>query len=339
MQIFVSDLDEKTQAASAHKDKFVLNNDRRSNSRKPMVIQCIACNGQHTARLGRLPIFTADILGGPLNGNFDAGSMYRCLDCSLMFRAPAPSGDLLASYYEHLSSDEHWQQTDREVWREIRGSLKHVPQRSILDVGCFRGDLLEYLGDDWERFGIEPSADARAVAESRKITVLADTIESLSDTGRQIGAITLVDVIEHLPRPLDALRKLSKMLLPGGQLIIFTGNTAAWSWRFAGLYYWYSAMPEHVAFFNPQWFEWSAAQLGCRLGLVRRLCYEPAPARARLDESLKNIAYATYRRMENIPPLQKVLARLPLINRVGKWQSCWWTSARDHILVVLTKDS
>jgi SAM-dependent methyltransferase len=275
----------------------------------------------------------------PLDGQVEAGSMYRCLDCSLQFRAPAPSQEALVKYYGGLSSEECWQHgPEREVWREIKKVIQHAPERSILDVGCFRGDLLNYLGKEWQRFGIEPSIDARDVAQARGIKIIADNIESLPDTEQQFGAITLVDVMEHLTRPLDALHKLAGLLKPGGQLVIFTGNTAAWSWRFAGLHYWYSAMPEHVAFFSPKWFAWATPKLRCRVSLVHRLRYQPAQFSTRLDEALKNVAYFSYRRLESLTAPNGVISRLPVLNRIGKWQSCWWTSARDHILVVLTKE-
>ena len=304
-----------------------------------MDYSCIACDSQRISCLGALPVFTQDFLGAPLDDQVDAGSMYRCLDCSLHFRAPAPSQEALADYYGGLSSDEWWQhEPDREVWREIKKVIARAPEHSVLDVGCFRGDLLDYLGNEWQRFGVEPSRHARLAAESRGIKIVGDSIESLPVTRQQFGAITLVDVMEHLLRPLDALRKLVSLVKPGGQIVIFTGNTDAWSWRFAGVHYWYSAMPEHVAFFNPKWFEWSAPKIKCRVSLVRQLRYQPTPIRTRLDEALKNIAYVTYRRLETSAAPVRVVSRLPVLNRIGNWESCWWTSARDHILVMLTKE-
>ncbi len=305
-----------------------------------MSYSCIACESERVSCLGRLPLFTQDFLGAPLNEGVDAGSMYRCALCSLQFRAPAPSHEDLMRYYEGLSTDGCWQhEPDREVFKEIREVIQNAPERAILDVGCFRGDLLNYLGDQWDRFGVEPSKQAREVAQSRGIRIIADDVDSLQDTGQQFGVITLVDVMEHLPKPLDALRKLGGLLKPGGHLVIFTGNTRAWTWRFAGLHYWYSAMPEHVAFFSLPWFEWVARELNYQVSVVRRLRYSPAPLSTRIDEVLKNAAYVTYHRLQRWPVLREVLSALPMINRIGRWESCWWTSARDHLLVVLTKDA
>ncbi|HEX8292436.1 MAG TPA: hypothetical protein VF570_11810, partial [Pyrinomonadaceae bacterium] len=111
----------------------------------------------------------------------------------------------------------------------------------------------------------------------------------------------------------------------------------ALSWRLMGVRYWYCAMPEHIAFFNPAWFRWAAARLGCEVASVTRLAYSPSDLRTRLDESAKSFAYLAYHKLRGWPVLSRVLPALPVLGRVGAWESCWWTSARDHVLVTLTK--
>lgn len=303
-----------------------------------MSLSCIACGGPHLKNLGPLPNFTRGLRGQPPGEGGAQTSLYACADCTLRFRVPVPTDEELMSYYGSLSGDEWWRyEGEREVWHHIRDALSDAPGRSVLDVGCFRGDLLKFLGDGWELFGVEPSEDARREAESRGVRIIAESLDGLGGEARSFAAVTLVDVIEHLPRPLEALRTLVGLLAPGGRLVIFTGSTDAPSWRFARQHYWYCAMPEHIAFFRPSWFAWAAPRLGCEVGAVRRLSYSPAGLRTRLDESLKNIAYATYHRLEGWPGVGRVLPSLPVLGRVGAWESCWWTSARDHILVTLVK--
>ena len=298
---------------------------------------CIACDSTRVSRVGALPVFTPDWLGTPFDESTAGTSLYRCQDCKLHFRAPATSESELADYYSALASDDWWQHgEEREVWREIKKILESAPGRRVLDVGCFRGDLLSYLGDDWERFGVEPSSDARKVAESRGIRIVGSSVEGL-ESNQKFDAITLVDVIEHLPRPLESLQKLVNMLTPGGLLVIFTGNTQAWSWRFAGRHYWYSALPEHVAFFQPAWFRWAAPKLNCQVRSIHRLPYEPASMSRKLDEALKNVAYVTYQRLTDSGLLGSALPKLPIVSRIAKWNGAWWTTARDHILVTLVQ--
>ena len=304
-----------------------------------MDVSCIACGGLRLKDLGRLPNFTAGLQGQPPGEGGAVSSLYACADCTLRFRVPVPTDEELMSYYGSISEDGCWHyEGEREVWRHIREALRDAPGRTVLDVGCFRGDLLKFLGDEWETFGVEPSADARREARARGVEVIAESLDELKGERRRFAAITLIDVIEHLPRPLEALRTLSRLLMPGGRLVIFTGSTDAWSWRFAGPRYWYCAMPEHIAFFRPSWFSWAAPRLGCELASVRRLAFSPSSLRTQLDEALKNVAYATYHRLEGWPMMSRVLPSLPVVGRVGTWESCWWTSARDHVLVTLTKD-
>jgi SAM-dependent methyltransferase len=300
-------------------------------------VACLACSGRRVERVGRLPSFVAGQIRRREGGE-DEDWLYRCLDCTLRFRWPLPTEQELLDYYSGLCGEEWWQnEAEREVWARIKSELEAAPEKTVLDVGCFRGDFLNYLGAGWRRFGVEPSADARRVAEERGIKVIADSLDALDEEGPRFGAITLIDVIEHLPRPLESLRRLERRLLPGGRLVIFTGSTDALSWRLAGTDYWYCAMPEHIAFFRPSWFSWAAPRLNCRYELLGRMAYKPAPLRTRIDEALRNTAFIASRRLSRRPRLGATLGRLPLAGRIARWDSCWWTSARDHVLVSFAK--
>jgi hypothetical protein len=274
-------------------------------------VACVACDSHRLIRRGPLPVYTSDFLGRDLDSDIDPGTLYECENCAIRFRAPQPTEDELMKYYQGMDVAECWQHgPEREVWRYIKEEVQDVPERSILDVGCFRGDMLSYLGNGFERFGVEPSKEAGREAERRGVTLIADRIESLSDNGPRFGAITL---------------------------IIFTGSTDALSWRLAGLDYYYSAMPEHVAFMRPSWFYWAASKIGCDVVSIRRLRYQPLSWWKRLDESLKNLSYITYHQLQRAPFVSTILSQIPFVRRVGQWQGSWWTSAKDHIFVVLTK--
>ena len=211
------------------------------------------------------------------------------------------------------------------------------PERSILDVGCFRGDLLEWLGPGWDRYGIEPSASASSVAAARGIRMLASSIDDPALSLPRLGAITLLDVIEHLPRPLEALRRLAAALVEGGRLVILTGDTDALSWRISGTLYWYSAIPEHVTFFNRSWFRWAAPHLSCSVGTTRRLAHDPASAMRRLADTGYNLAYLVSRGLTHSGGIGRHIAGLPGLNRLRRFDFAWWTSAKDHVLVELVK--
>ena len=298
-------------------------------------VACAACDSRNLISWGRLPVNSADFLGSALDSGIDPGILFECRNCTLRFRAPRPTEEQLLAYYHRMDVTQCWQHgPEREVWRYIKQELDHIPQPSVLDVGCFRGEMLGYLGDGLERFGVEPSREAALEAQRRGVTVIGESIESLSEIGRRFGAITLIDVAEHLPRPLDSLKRLTRLLLPGGKLIVFTGSTDALSWRLSGLDYYYSAMPEHVVFMRPSWFRWAASKMNCDIASIRRMRYQTSSRLKQIDEGLKNLLYIGYHRL---PFFSTILSKLPLLKRIGQWQGCWWTSAKDHILVIMTK--
>lgn len=263
--------------------------------------------------------------------------LWLCESCDLRFRNPIPPAATILNRYTGLRADEHWHTGIRPIWPRVRSVIMKSPERSILDVGCFRGDLLEWLGPEWDRYGIEPSASAATAAAAKGIRLLGSSLDDPALCLPRLGAITLVDVIEHLPRPLDALRRLAAALIEGGRLVIFTGDTDALSWRISGTLYWYTAIPEHITFFNPFWFRWVAPRLSCSVGTMRRLAHDPAPAMRRLADTAYNLAYLVSRRVQGSWGVGRHAASVPGLTRLGRFDFAWWTSARDHVLVELVK--
>jgi hypothetical protein len=186
--------------------------------------------------------------------------------------------------------------------------------------------------------GLEPSLAARAIAEANGVRVLGSAVENLDASGSRFGAATLIDVAEHLSDPMGALMRIVARLERKGLLVVFTGSTDSWSWRLAGIDYWYSALAEHVTFFCPGWFAWAAPRLGCTIKSVSRWSSNPRDLRSRMWETIANAAILSQRRLERRPATRWLAARLPFWRRLGSHRECWWTSARDHILVVLRKD-
>ena len=92
---------------------------------------------------------------------------------------------------------------------------------SILDFGCGDGDFLfacELFG--FQGVGVEFAASR---SQRRKVDFfpsLAAMEEEIGD--RQFHAVTLFEVLEHLPDPLGTLHELAKFLPPGGVLVLET---------------------------------------------------------------------------------------------------------------------
>jgi len=67
-----------------------------------------------------------------------------------------------------------------------------------------------------------------------------------------VGVIHLFHVIEHLPDPVDVLRKLADTLEPGGAIYGQTPNIAAWDCRLFGPYWSQWHVPRHLVLYTPE---------------------------------------------------------------------------------------
>jgi SAM-dependent methyltransferase len=260
-----------------------------------------------------------------------------CRSCGYRFvHPPIPDDRLLECYRQ--TPQHHWG-TEVELAEERYYARKrelieqHAPGRRILDFGCYDGGFLHYLGGSWQRFGIEPSPGAAAIAESRGVTMLGPTVESLGPRSVEpFDAIVAFDVIEHLGEPVQTLQLLSQMLRTGGIMLIETGDTGSPHFRRVGKLYPYCALVEHVGFFGRD----SVAEAGIRAGM-RLAHFEPSRHSTTVDSGfpfgwLYDSAYWTLRAARAV--------RLPLParwRRMAQGPVPRPLSARDHFLAVLRK--
>jgi SAM-dependent methyltransferase len=225
---------------------------------------CPSCGNRALKRFGRLPDayhFCDREFAEPVN----QGNLYGCKDCGLWFRYPClGEADLSGLYSE---AKEHlWSCRGNEKpkeWTLIREKINALAGDGgkILDVGCFRGDFLNFLEGRWEKYGIEPSLHAARVAQSVGVNIIGKSVDQLDKSGMFFDVIVMLDVIEHIPNPFKAISVAADHLTPGGLIIILTGRTDCLLWRlFRNLYY-YAAMPEHVSFLSPRYVKYLADSL------------------------------------------------------------------------------
>ena len=112
----------------------------------------------------------------------------------------------------------------------------------LLDVGCGAGLAAEALARLGHRVtGIDLAAAALAAARRHagqtdaSVTYRRATAADLVAEGRQFGAVTALEVIEHVADPAMFLGELARLMLPGGQLFVSTLNRTARSFIVAKL--------------------------------------------------------------------------------------------------------
>lgn len=115
---------------------------------------------------------------------------------------------------------------NRAIWlREILGSIP--PKSRILDAGA--GELrnqplcahLNYVSQDICEYDGSGNQQGLHTGSwnTQKIDIICD-ITSIPEPDASFDAILCSEVLEHLPDPLAALREFSRLLKPGGTLIL-----------------------------------------------------------------------------------------------------------------------
>lgn len=96
--------------------------------------------------------------------------------------------------------------------------------RMMLDVGSATGDMLALAAErGWDVQGIELSEWAAAEANSRGIPTMCGSLPDPALADESFDAVTLWDCIEHLADPLSVLEDVSRVLRPGGMVVVTTG--------------------------------------------------------------------------------------------------------------------
>jgi SAM-dependent methyltransferase len=161
--------------------------------------------------------------------------------------------ELDAAYGEAASEDYVEEEAGQRegARRQLERIERHVSRGRLLDLGCWVGFLLAEARDrGWETTGVEPSEFASAYARDRLgLDVRTADLLGAQLPERHYEAVVLGDVIEHLPRPAEALDRIAGLLAPGGVLALALPNAGSALARAMGRRWW-SVIPTHVQYFT-----------------------------------------------------------------------------------------
>lgn len=231
--------------------------DRRD--RKQRLAACIVCGGTRF-----VPMASARL-----------ANLCQCAQCGLRLLRPQPTTEQLAqvyddSYYETFGylcgrEDAFRRMKQASSERRLRRAERLVPCGRLLDVGSGVGDLLVAgRRRGWDVEGIEPNEFARGQADRVAPGVsFAGSLEQFDAPDGTFDLVTMLDVIEHLRRPDEAMRRVRAMLRPGGALIVTTPDASCLQARLLGPR-WVHYHPDHLWYFTRQ----TISRLACRAGFA-----------------------------------------------------------------------
>jgi methionine biosynthesis protein MetW len=114
--------------------------------------------------------------------------------------------------------------------------LAAVPDEArVLDVGCSTGYLAaELTSRGCQVVGVESDPEAAAQARERCELVIVGDVEDPAvrdELPRDMDAVLLADVLEHLRDPWGVLAALRETLAPGGRAVVSVPNVGHWTAR------------------------------------------------------------------------------------------------------------
>lgn len=296
---------------------------------------CPGCGSESIRVIGPIP--DNRMFAGREVGSAPA-KLATCRRCHLGFRLPQPRREDLAAMYE-AGSDTAWSEDgepQRRDWDLAAGWVSRVGASSVLDVGCFDGGFLRQLPDSIAKAGVEIHPAAAQRAAEAGVRIVAADLHDLAVVNERFDLVSAFDVIEHVHNPSEFLESLSNAVRPGGHVVFATGNLDARTWRAMGSRYLYSWFLEHISFVSPRWIERQAPRLGLEIVAVDRFSHTSDVPLGFLIGALKNGLYRLSPRLVDSARTkagQDQLGELPAVPPAPPA----WTSARDHILVVLRK--
>lgn len=266
------------------------------------------------------PCHVCDFCGGQsVSARYDFGRhrILRCASCTFMWLDPQPDAkDLHEVYGEHYYSNERFfeggdetiygyhdyaserflkQQDHQRIVDKIvallggedgRTRIDGQPDR-LLDVGCGFGYLLDVAQD--RGFAVEGIDYNRPAIDwiAGKYRFPAVCGDFMAYEGAMCDVVTMMDVIEHLPQPLDALAKVASLTRPGGIFALSTMDSDSIVSRLLGQRLEdFRRTREHLYFFNRKTIRASLERAGFEVlridsyGLTIRM--EALARRARL---------------------------------------------------------
>ena len=199
-------------------------------------------------------------------------------------------------------------QLNREKW--LKKTLKKIPKgKKILDAGA--GELqykkfcshLKYVSQDFG--GYDGRGDEKGFQmqewDNSGLDIVSD-IAKIPVKDSSFDAVMCIEVLEHIPHPIEAIKEFSRIIKPNGYLVM-TAPVSSLT-HFAPYYfyngysqYWYQKYLSDYKFeiielkFNGNWFEAIAQELRRTSFMISE--YAPESKWSRADEIAMNRLLST----------------------------------------------
>lgn len=257
-----------------------------------------------------------------------------CDSCGLVYVNPRPTFDEMRGFYPTDYHEERDDEAHQARYDDQFDYLKGINARTFLDIGCARGDWLNYLQGkfpDAELFGVDAFSDhvSNAAIHFERCQLTETTLPE-----QYFDVITAWAVFEHVHTPNAYFGAVARLLSPGGKFVFLVTNSES----IYGKYAYKEDIPRHLYHFSRQSLSKYAEKNGLKLESFQ--CDErfwDGTGRGAVRFFVVKMLGITWRqiRMKKYSPLQKAMLFaafvLDLIVFTPRWEKA---INRSGIIVV-----
>ena len=193
----------------------------------------------------------------------DHMQLVRCVACDLVYVSPVFDD----AHYRQMYASSDYQDIVRDLgiqsheYRVHRFGLERVELMAqhlsterprYLDVGCSTGFVVEAARDQgWEAVGIDLNPSAVEFGRSRGLELRTAALQDAGLEAASFDAVSLFDVLEHLPDPLSTVQASLRLLRAGGILFLYVPNYDSASRFLMGKHAHFIWPTHHLNYYTP----------------------------------------------------------------------------------------
>ncbi len=223
--------------------------------------------------------------------------LVKCRSCGLVYLNPRPSQKEIKKIYANKyvlyekKADIQNKQIEEEINKrrrrceKILGVLKKKAGR-VLDIGCGRGFFIACMKRyGWEVAGIDISESACDFAmKYLGLNIHRGIVEDMAFK-EDFDLITMSHLFEHLPDPVNTLKKISQLMSKDGMLVVAGPNFGSFDRWWHGVSWEGYKMPSHLYYLTPQTYCAFLEKAGFRVVKIEYEFWNPI---THLQDKLKN---------------------------------------------------
>ena len=234
----------------------------RSDESGLIEVDCPLCGSNRSKKL-------FDVKDWTLHCDDRVFSLRRCSECGCGYLSPRPPENEMSLYYpprfywsyEGVSREIDWPAIVQNRSRQLKSKaawLKDLPPGRLLDIGAMKGEFLWFMQQKgWVVEGVELDNN---VPNPAKMPIHYGDFLKMDFSQNYYDVITFWAVLEHVYHPVPFIEYASRLLKPGGRLVVLVTNLNSVQARF----YRADDYPRHLTVFTA-----SSAKAMCKKNGLR----------------------------------------------------------------------